>query len=159
MAALVFFDAQGRHGKAVTDPIRVRDALRGLGLEQGRWTPRTVGDGSLEAVLAAYCDELDALRERLSIRSVDRVTMRPGNPDWPALRKRLPDGHAGLLCEAGDWVLVPAGTPHFFDAGDRPDFDALRLFSVPQGWKAKFTGAPSPKLPLLDDFVARLEER
>ena len=184
MAALVFFDAQGRHGKAVTDPIRVRDALRGLGLEQGRWMPRAAGDGSLEAVLAAYRDELDALRERLSICSVDRVTMRPGNPDWPALRKkftaehthadaeirhflggrglfyiRLPDGHAGLLCEAGDWVLVPAGTPHFFDAGDRPDFDALRLFSVPQGWEAKFTGAPSPKLPLLDDFVARLEER
>lgn len=184
MAALVHFDSQGRWGKTITDPVQVSGALRALGLDQGRWTPRDVGDGSLDAVLAAYRDELDALRERLSIRSVDRVTMQPGNPDWPELRKkfiaehthadaeiryflggrglfyiRLPDGgHAGLLCEAGDWVLVPADTPHFFDAGDQPDFDALRLFSIPQGWEAQFTGTASPDLPLLDKFVARLAD-
>jgi 1,2-dihydroxy-3-keto-5-methylthiopentene dioxygenase len=35
------------------------------------------------------------------------------------------DGYLGLLVEAGEWVSVPVGTPHFFDAGEAESFDAL----------------------------------
>lgn len=140
-----------------------------------------LGDGSLDAVLKAYGPELDSLKSQLAIRSVDRVTVKPGNPDWPALRQRflaehthadaeiryflggsglfyirVEDGHFALLCEAGDWVVVPAGIRHFFDAGEQPDFDALRLFSIPQGWEADFNGAQASGLPTFDEFRARL---
>lgn len=177
MTALVHFDAQGRWGRTLTGEAAVGVALRGLGLSFGRWPRRELGDGSLDAVLAAYGPELDALKAQLSIRSVDRVSVKPGNPDWPALRQRflgehshadaeiryflggsglfyirVADGHLALLCEAGDWIIVPAGVRHFFDAGERPDFDALRLFSIPQGWEAEFTGAAAPGLPLFEEF-------
>ncbi len=182
MTALVHFDAQAHWGKTLTGPATVGEALRGLGLSYGRWPQRELGDGSLDAVLAADGPELDALKAQLSIRSVDRVSVKSGNPDWPALRQcflgehthadaeiryflagsglfyiRVDDGHFALFCEADDWIVVPAGTRHFFDAGEQPDFDALGLFSIPQGWEAEFTGAEPSGLPLFDDFRARLE--
>ena len=182
MAALVHFDAQGRWGETLVGEAAVGAALRGLGLDYGHWPRRDLGDGSLEAVLAAHAAELGGLRERLSIRSIDRVSLQPDHPGWPELRRkftaehthaddeiryflsgqglfhvRLADGHAGLLCEAGDWVRVPAGIRHFFDAGERPQFDALRLFSQTDGWQAEFTGVEAPQLPLFDAFRARLD--
>ena len=181
MAVLVAFDAQGRWGETLVCETRVREALRAHGLDHGRWPLRDLGDGSLEAVLHAYGPDLAPLRERLSVQSVDRVSLKPGHAGWSALRRqfitehihadaeiryflggtglfyvRTDGGHLGLLCETGDWVVVPAGTRHFFDAGDEPDFDALRLFSSPDGWQAQPTGAPSPSLPLLDAFRDRL---
>lgn len=183
MAALVTFDAQGHWGETLVCEARVRETLRAHGLDHGRWPLRDLGDGSLDAVLAVYEPELDALRDRLSVRSVDRVSLKPGHAGWPELRRqfiaehthadaeiryflcgsglfyvRTESGHLGLLCEAGDWVVVPAGARHFFDAGDEPDFDALRLFSAPDGWKAQPTGAPQPALPLLDAFRDHLIE-
>lgn len=183
MAALVQFDAEGRWGQTVAGETAVGKALHGLGLSYGRWPKREIGDGSLDAVLKAYGPELDSLKSQLAIRSVDRVSVKPGNPDWPALRQRflaehthadaeiryflsgsglfyirVDEGHFALLCEAGDWVVVPAGVRHFFDAGEQPDFDALRLFSIPKGWEAEFTGARAPGLPTFDGFRLRLNE-
>lgn len=37
-----------------------------------------------------------------------------------------------LLCEKGDLLLLPAGTAHWFDAGEHPRFAMLRLFESPQ---------------------------
>jgi len=47
-----------------------------------------------------------------------------------------------VVCEAADLISVPAGTRHWFDMGPRPSFTALRLFVSPEGWVARFTGAP-----------------
>lgn len=184
MAALVSFDSRGRWGETWVGEAPVREVLRRHGLDHGRWPLRDVADGSLEQVLVAYGPELDALRDRLVVRSVDRVHIAPDHAGWPELRARFiaehthddaevryflsgsglfyvrtGDGHLGLLCEAGDWVVVPPGARHFFDAGERPDFDALRLFSRPDGWVAQPTGAAAPALPLLDAFVERLGEQ
>jgi 1,2-dihydroxy-3-keto-5-methylthiopentene dioxygenase len=43
-------------------------------------------------------------------------------------------------CVQGDLLSVPAGTRHWFDAGERPSFTALRIFTDPAGWVADFTG-------------------
>ncbi|WP_298190135.1 acireductone dioxygenase [uncultured Pseudomonas sp.] len=37
-----------------------------------------------------------------------------------------------LLCEKNDLVLLPAGTAHWFDAGEHPRFAVLRVFDSPQ---------------------------
>ncbi|MGB4072823.1 acireductone dioxygenase [Pseudomonas sp.] len=37
-----------------------------------------------------------------------------------------------LLCEKGDLLLMPAGTAHWFDAGEHPRFAVLRLFDSAQ---------------------------
>jgi 1,2-dihydroxy-3-keto-5-methylthiopentene dioxygenase len=33
-----------------------------------------------------------------------------------------------VLCEAGDFISVPAGTTHWFDMGPSPDLEAENLF-------------------------------
>jgi hypothetical protein len=35
------------------------------------------------------------------------------------------DGYLGLLVEAGEWVSVPAGLPHHFDAGEAESLEGL----------------------------------
>ena len=37
-----------------------------------------------------------------------------------------------LLCEKNDLAVLPAGTAHWFDAGEHPRFAVLRLFDSPQ---------------------------
>lgn len=46
-----------------------------------------------------------------------------------------------LLAEAGDLTRVPQGTIHWFDAGSRPDFTAIRFFHDPRGWVGVPTGS------------------
>ena len=46
------------------------------------------------------------------------------------------------LCCRDDLISVPAGTPHWFDMGPAPRFAAIRLFTNPEGWVARFTGSP-----------------
>ena len=71
--------------------------------------------------------------------------------------RRADGGAFGLLCEATDWVAIPAGARHWFDAGEQPDFDALRLFSTELGWQAQpVPDAPIGQWPLLDEFRTRL---
>jgi 1,2-dihydroxy-3-keto-5-methylthiopentene dioxygenase len=47
-----------------------------------------------------------------------------------------------VLCETGDLISVPAGIRHWFDMGPTPHFTAIRLFTNPEGWIARFTGDP-----------------
>lgn len=186
MATLVKFDATGAWGDTRQGEAAVAGALAALGLAYGRWLLQVQpADASLDEVLGRYREQLAALQTRLSgqfsLLSVDRVQLHPGTAEWPALRQkflaehthadaevrvflrgqgvfyvRLGDEHVAVLCEAGDWLLVPAGTPHFFDAGDHPELDALRLFSQEQGWLAEPTGAAATALPLLDELRQRL---
>jgi 1,2-dihydroxy-3-keto-5-methylthiopentene dioxygenase len=43
-------------------------------------------------------------------------------------------------CEAGDLISVPANTKHWFDAGEKPYFTALRVFTDTSGWTPHYTG-------------------
>lgn len=51
-----------------------------------------------------------------------------------------------LLCEKNDLVVLPAGTRHWFDIGERPRVALLRLFD-------------SPQLPGLEDTGEAIVER
>jgi 1,2-dihydroxy-3-keto-5-methylthiopentene dioxygenase len=45
-----------------------------------------------------------------------------------------------LLCEKGDLISVPAGTKHWFDAGDNNPFvKAIRIFIDMSGWVPNYT--------------------
>lgn len=62
---------------------------------------------------------------------------------------------AAVVCEAGDLLSVPAGTRHWFDMGERPDFVSIRFFEEEDGWVGDFTGDPiSASFPSLDDLLA-----
>ncbi|MFC8046037.1 acireductone dioxygenase [Nocardia sp. NPDC057353] len=66
----------------------------------------------------------------------------------------IEDAVLAVVCEAGDLLAVPAGTTHWFDMGDRPDFVALRFFEAEDGWVGDFTGATiSDGFPSLDELL------
>jgi len=140
-------------------------AERGIGFE--RWPARAelpAGAGP-DAVLAAYAQEIQAVQARGSYPTVDAIRMTPDHPDREALRQKFLSEHThaedevrffvegrGLfclhlgeevlqvLCEADDWISVPAGTKHWFDMGAEPSFCAIRFFDNPEGWVAQFSG-------------------
>jgi 1,2-dihydroxy-3-keto-5-methylthiopentene dioxygenase len=59
-----------------------------------------------------------------------------------------------VVCEGGDLLSVPAGTRHWFDMGERPDFVAVRFFEQEDGWIGDFTGDTiGERFPTLDELV------
>jgi 1,2-dihydroxy-3-keto-5-methylthiopentene dioxygenase len=188
MVALARFDADGQWQETWVCDGLVREQLAPTGVRVGRWPvrqlcPLDLAAEGLAAVRAAYGEELAVLEQDFALRSADRVVLAPGDARWPALRQqflaehrhadaeirfflagtglfhlRSGEGFLGLLCEAGEWVALPAGIAHRFDAGEEPAFEVLRLFGQPDGWAAQPTGAALPSLPLHDAFVEQLLE-
>lgn len=140
--------------------------------------------GVLRGSPAVDAAALAALHRRFGVRSADRVRLTPGDARWPQLRAGLrrrhahadhelrvfvrgrglfdlplPDGRrAQLVCEAGDWLAVPPGVPHAFDAGRVPDVDVLRLFSTAEGGLPQPTAdADAAPLPDLDALLTARE--
>lgn len=145
-----------------------------LGVRWGRWSEGVADPNDLESSPA-----LRALRRDLGVHVPEQVqvstpvgAMAPSRPQelvsegalvciilqgTVLLSVRTPAGFTGLLCEAGDWVLLPAGVPHVFDAGATPAVAFLRLSEGRRGWFPLPTGVPlPPALPRLDELVEQL---
>jgi 1,2-dihydroxy-3-keto-5-methylthiopentene dioxygenase len=146
---------------------RIAAALRAIPARFERWQasellPRDVSDA---AVMRAYRADIERLKAECGYQAVDVVRCLPDNPNRQELRRKFLDEHVhdedevrffvegagifylraagkvhALLCERGDLLGVPAGTRHWFDMGPAPRFTAIRLFTNPAGWVARFTG-------------------
>jgi 1,2-dihydroxy-3-keto-5-methylthiopentene dioxygenase len=150
------------------DAEAIAAALRPIGVRFERWeSPVTLSpDDSPETILAAYRPYLDGLMGETGAGSADVLKLTPDNPNAAALRQKFLSEHIhtedeirffvhgsgnfimhvdgrvyDAHCVAGDLISVPAGTKHWFDAGEAPFFTALRVFSDPSGWVAQYTGA------------------
>jgi 1,2-dihydroxy-3-keto-5-methylthiopentene dioxygenase len=140
-------------------------AQQGVRFERWR-ADRDLGDAPTpESTLAAYQHAIDRLVDEKGYQSWDVISMRADHPQKAEMREKFLQEHThgedevrffvegrGLfclhldqriyqvLCEKGDLISVPAGTPHWFDMGAEPNFTAIRIFDNPEGWIAKFTG-------------------
>jgi 1,2-dihydroxy-3-keto-5-methylthiopentene dioxygenase len=158
------------------DAMRERLAAAGVRFERWRTRPEVRAGDAPETVIAAYREEIDALMAEGGYQSVDVVSLDASHPDKAALRRKFLDEHthsedevrffvAGqglftlhigaevfeVLCQRGDLIRVPAGTPHWFDMSDSPNFIAIRVFGNPAGWVANFTGSDiASRFPRLD---------
>lgn len=176
---LVIRDARGEPQEQLDTPAAIAERLAPLGLAVGQLA---VHPGPPRPQVADV-QGLAALHRRFGIRHADRFSLAPGDGHWPALRAQFRRRHrhadheirvfvagrglfelplaggalAQLVCEAGDWVALPPGQAHAFDAGQRPRFDALRLFAQAEGWQAQPSeDAERAPLPDLDRFLAAL---
>ncbi|MEM9302439.1 MAG: cupin domain-containing protein [Pseudomonadota bacterium] len=138
----------------------------GVRFEQWEATVELDDDATQDDVIAAYRDDIDRIMAAGGYQAVDVIRMHPDHPDRAMLRQKFLDEHThaddevrffvdgrGLfslhvgervyevLCERGDLISVPAGTPHWFDMGPAPRFAAIRIFINPEGWVANFTGS------------------
>jgi len=177
----IFAAGGSRHPQphfASNDPGLITSELakRGIGFE--RWLARAdlpSGAGA-DQVLEAYASEIERVQKRGNYPTVDAIRITPDHPDRAVLRQKFLAEHThnedevrffvegkGLfclhigdevlqvLCEADDWISVPAGTKHWFDMGTTPRFCAIRFFDNPEGWVAQFTGNDiAEQFPLLD---------
>ena len=150
-----------------TDHAAIARELGARGVRFERWSTHSLPDGAApEVVLEAYRPELERLRREGGYQAHDVISLNPDHPDRETLRQKFLNEHthsedevrffvagSGLftlhlgdrvyevLCEQGDLIGVPDGTPHWFDMGPRPSFTAIRLFTNQAGWVANFTGA------------------
>jgi 1,2-dihydroxy-3-keto-5-methylthiopentene dioxygenase len=158
--------------------------LAGIGVQFERWeAAQPLSPGAAEGeVLEAYRAQVAALNQRYGFQSIDVVSLGPDHPDRETLRQKFLAEHrhadfevrffvAGqglfylhvgdrvylVLCERGDLISVPAGTTHWFDMGERPDFTCIRFFTTPAGWEGEFTGSRiADSFPRFDEYVAGL---
>lgn len=171
MSRLTVFadDAPGLARSITSDPAAIAAGLSEIGVVFERWAAEAelAPDADDAAVLAAYADDVARLQAAGGYEAVDVVRVTPATPNTEALRAKFLAEHThaddevrffvegaaqfylhragkvfAVVCEAGDLISVPAGTPHWFDMGERPRFTALRLFVSPEGWVAQFTGVP-----------------
>jgi 1,2-dihydroxy-3-keto-5-methylthiopentene dioxygenase len=129
MGVLVHFDADGTWQDTHVCDHLIEEHLAPQGVSWGREAP-TLGVAS----------SADADAEVRVFDAAGLFYLREG------------DGFIGLLCEAGEWVALPAGTGYFFDAGEETPPEALPLFAARPG------GGAAPALPLLGDFIDRMLE-
>jgi 1,2-dihydroxy-3-keto-5-methylthiopentene dioxygenase len=167
-----------------TDAGEIQQQLAARGIRFQRWPARAALPAGTDAqqVLSAYAVEIARVQQEGGYPTVDAIRLHPDHPDRQALRRKFLAEHThsedevrffvegrGLfclhigaevlqvICEAGDWIAVPAGTRHWFDMGPQPRFCALRFFHNPDGWAANFSGDPiAASYPLLDELVAAL---
>ncbi len=156
----------------------IASTLDAVGVRFERWeATQPVRPGAEpDAVIAAYRVQIDRLMSERGYLAVDVVSVNRDHPQKAELRARFLEEHrhaedevrffvAGgglfnlhiddyvyaVLCEKNDLISVPAGSRHWFDMGEEPDFIAIRLFNDPQGWQASFTGdSIASQFPLLE---------
>jgi 1,2-dihydroxy-3-keto-5-methylthiopentene dioxygenase len=157
----------GRPLLRTEDAGEMAAVLAEIGVRFERWeSPVAVRpEDPPETILAAYRPWLDTLMGATGAGSADVVKMTPDSPGIEAARAKFLAEHthsedevrffvhgAGHFilhvegrvfdahCTAGDLISVPAHCRHWFDAGERPFFTALRVFTDTSGWIPHYTG-------------------
>ena len=150
-----------------SDVVAITDALRRIGVRFERLPAAhsLSRDANDREVLEVYAAHIERLRRENAYQSVDVARCRPDNPQKAQMRAKFLHEHthdddevrlfvegAAMFylrvdgkvymtqCEGNDLIGVPAGTRHWFDMGPAPNFTAIRLFTTPDGWVARFTG-------------------
>jgi 1,2-dihydroxy-3-keto-5-methylthiopentene dioxygenase len=182
MSALtVYVENQPGSSETMTDFSSIQNSLNRIGVQFERWAAQCelAPDADQEAIISAYRDSIERLKQQYGFQSVDVVSLNPDHPDKDAFRQKFLAEHVhddfevrffiegrglfylhvdgkvyAVLCEKGDLISVPAHTTHWFDMGERPSFKCIRLFTTPEGWVAAFTGSEIAKsFPTFDQYV------
>lgn len=141
--------------------------LNAIGVRFERWdSPVALSpEDDAETILAAYKPYLDGLMGSSGAGSADVIKLTPDHPQAAPLRAKFLNEHShtedeirffvhgsgnfilhlnGRIydahCTQSDLISVPANIKHWFDAGERPFFTALRVFTDTSGWVPHFTG-------------------
>ena len=129
------------------DHDMIAHALEEVGVRFERWAAnKPIAPGaSQDEVIAAYADDIARLKQKKGYQAVDVISLAADHPQKDALRQKFLSEHShsedevrffvagqgqftlhigeriyDVLCEAGDLIGVPDGTPHWFDMAQSP---------------------------------------
>ena len=166
MTILCLFDESRKEVLRTDNRNELTKVLRDNGIAFETVPVQSLEEGSKETILSAYQEFINKVKAERGFQSVDVVRITPDMDNVAAMRGKFLNEHihaedearffvngsgafyinlgdtvAMLVCEAGDFVSVPAGTKHWFDMSANPTFTAIRFFTNPEGWVAQFTGS------------------
>lgn len=185
MGALATFDAAATWNQTHVCDHLLSDSLSQLNATWGRWEtdPMCSPESTRAALLGSLPAELKPLHRRPEAGAIDLIQLDSHTPGWPELRRtwqrlqarsgltlhavlegtlvvylQTGDGYLGVLCEAGEWLAIPAGVRHARDAGEAPDLALLMLFASAEDIVSDTGVGDGPELPSLDAFVETMLE-
>jgi 1,2-dihydroxy-3-keto-5-methylthiopentene dioxygenase len=160
--AILRFPSQDR---VIDNESEVRSTLADLGIDYERWDlSRVPADAPAEAVLAAYADEIDAMKARGGYTTADVIDVNPQTPGLDAMLARFDKEHThsedevrfilagrgifflhlggsvvSVEVHPGDLLRVPCGTAHWFTLCSDRRIRAVRWFQATTGWTPHYT--------------------
>lgn len=152
------------------DSQEIKSFLNNRGIFFDQWTCNELFDdtASQEEILSAYAKDLDPFMRQGGYLTADVISINSLTQNYPAIRSKFLAEHThsedeirffvdgkglfwfhlenepvfNLLCEKGDLISVPAGTKHWFDAGEvNPFVKAIRIFIDTSGWIPEYTNS------------------
>ncbi|MEJ8566305.1 1,2-dihydroxy-3-keto-5-methylthiopentene dioxygenase [Elongatibacter sediminis] len=177
----IYPQARPEQPEVIRDADAIGKRLDRIGVRFERWSANRSlnADADQDAVLDAYRESVDRLMQSHGFKTADVISVAPDFPDREALRHKFLSEHThsefevrffvegrglfflhpdedvyAVLCEKGDLLSVPANMKHWFDTGAEPDLKAIRLFTNPEGWVARYTGDDiADGLPKMERFL------
>lgn len=158
----------------LNSPAEIKDFMNARGIFFDQWECDVVfGDtASQEEILEAYSKDLNPFMKQGGYVTADVISINTLTENYEAIRTKFLAEHThsedeirffvdgkglfwfnlgdqpifNLLCEKGDLISVPAGTKHWFDAGEHDPFvKAIRIFIDMSGWIPEYTGSEIEK--------------
>jgi len=155
---------------STSDPKEILEFFNARGLYFDQWQCDVVFEDTAtqEDILQAYSKDLFPFMENGGYETADVISINSLTENYEAIRKKFLAEHThtedeirffvdgqgifwfnlenepvfNLLCEKGDLISVPAGTKHWFDAGEsNPFVKAIRIFIDMSGWVPYYTAS------------------
>ncbi|MEY3237924.1 MAG: hypothetical protein RI883_2025 [Bacteroidota bacterium] len=152
----------------IRNPKEIREFFNKRGIFFDQWECSIVFDdtASQEEIIEAYSKDLKPFMENGGYVTADVISINKLTENYEAIRAKFLAEHThsedeirffvdgkgifwfnletepvfNLLCEKGDLISVPAGTKHWFDAGEKNPFvKAIRIFIDMTGWIPNYT--------------------
>ena len=152
------------------NPEKIRAFMNERGIFFDQWKADVVFEDTAtqEEILKAYESSLTPFMKEGGYQTADVITINQLTENYEAIRAKFLSEHIhtedeirffvdgqglfwfnletepvfNLLCEQGDLISVPAGTKHWFDAGEtNPFVKAIRIFIDMSGWVPHYTEA------------------
>ncbi len=155
-------------------PEVIRQFMNERGIFFDQWKANEVFEdtASQEEIIQAYSNSLEPFMQQGGYETVDVISINKLTENYEAIRAKFLAEHThsedeirffvdgqglfwfnlegeevfNLLCQKGDLISVPAGTKHWFDAGENDPFvKAIRVFIDMSGWIPEYTGSELEK--------------
>ena len=157
-------------GIKIVNPSEIVQFFNERGIFFDQWDCNVVFDDSAsqEEILAAYSKDLNPFMKDGGYQTADVISINSLTENYDAIRSKFLSEHThsedeirffvdgqglfwfnleseplfNLLCEKGDLISVPAGTKHWFDAGEKNPFvKTIRIFIDMSGWIPQYTNS------------------